>query len=154
MSNQKPRVAVSACLMGENCTYKASNHRIDCIDELESVCDIVRICPESQGGLTCPRNPAEIQGNHVRMLDGTDVTEQFMRGALLAQQDAIKAGCTYALLKEKSPSCGFGRIYDGTFTDTLVSGNGYGAQALHNVGIIIYGDTHVRELLDVLEQLH
>ena len=144
-------VAVSACLMGENCTYKATNNLLDCADELEQICNVVRICPESQGGLTCPRNPAEIQGDRVCMNDGTDVTDAFKRGADQACKDALAAGCTYALLKEKSPSCGFGRVYDGTFSKTLIEGNGYGAEALHKAGITIYGDTRACELIEILQ---
>ena len=145
-------VAVSACLMGENCTYKATNNIISCADELERLCHVVRICPESQGGLTCPRNPAEIQGKKVCMCDGTDVTHEFIEGAQKACSDAVEAGCTYALLKEKSPSCGYGRIYDGTFSKTLIKGNGLGAQALHDAGITIFGETQVDELLHILRQ--
>lgn len=143
-----PALAISACLTGENCTYKAGNHKLDCLDELRKRYRLVLVCPETQGGLPAPRPPAEIRGEKVFLQTGEDASAQFAAGAQAAADIAREAGCKVALLKEKSPSCGFGRIYDGTFSGALVRGDGWGAAALAREGIRIVGDGSVRELLD------
>ena len=143
-----PALAVSACLCGVDCTYKAGNHTLACLDELRKRYRLVLVCPETQGGLQAPRPPAEICGERVRLKTGEDVSAQFALGARRAVQTALEHGCEAALLKEKSPSCGFGRVYDGTISGTLVEGSGWGAAALARAGVRVVGDSHVRDLLD------
>lgn len=143
-----PPLAISACLAGENCTYKAGNHRLDCLDELRKRYRLVLVCPETQGCLGAPRPPAEIRDGKVYLQTGEDVSDQFALGASRAASMAVMHGCKTALLKEKSPSCGFGRVYDGTFSGVLVDGDGWGAARLAQAGVRIVGDTHARELLD------
>ena len=152
-----PKIAVSACLLGECCTYKATHNKIDCLEELKHYASFVPVCPETQGGLEAPRLPAEIQphkeGESVKVLlkDGTDVTYEFVRGAEEARDNAVSEGCEYALLKERSPSCGFGSIYDGSFTGVTIVGNGLGADFIHKAGIPIYGESRVDELIQKLK---
>ena len=77
----KPKLAISACLMGEPCTYRGGHHRLDCLAQLEAAFDLVPLCPETAGGLPVPRDPAEISGGRVMSCAGEDVTDAFVRGA-------------------------------------------------------------------------
>ena len=99
------------------------------------------------GGLCTPRDPAERQGNRICTADGTDVTTQFIRGAELTVRIAIEYKCEQALLKGKSPSCGYKRIYDGSFTRTLTDGHGCTVEALLAKNIRIYTEHDIDLLL-------
>ena len=142
MTEQK-KVLVSACLLGVNCKYSGdSNYNQKEMDSLkEQGWEPVPVCPEVMGGLPTPRVPAEIRGEQVVTADGRDVTKEFVRGAELALQTAKENGCCLAILKERSPSCGCGRIYDGSFSKTVVSGDGITARLLKKSGIQILGET-------------
>ena len=142
MTEQK-KVLVSACLLGVNCKYSGdSNYNQKVMDSLkEQGWEPVPACPEVMGGLPTPRVPAEIRGEQVVTADGRDVTKEFVRGAELALQTAKENGCCLAILKERSPSCGCGRIYDGSFSKTVVSGDGITARLLKKSGIQIFGET-------------
>ena len=94
-----------------------------------------------------PRVPAERQGNRVVTRDGDDVTEAFVRGTAEVLRLADLYHCRAALLKERSPSCGSGQIYDGTFTKTLTLGDGLTAQMLKKHGITVYGESQIEELI-------
>jgi uncharacterized protein YbbK (DUF523 family) len=95
----------------------------------------IPLCPEQLGGLPTPREASEIQGELVVTKKGIDVTSQFMRGADIVLEIARFFNCTEAILKSLSPSCGVGRIYDGTFSKTAVSGDGVTARLLKKNGI-------------------
>lgn len=84
---------------------------------------------------------------------GEDVTAQFLAGATAALTDARERGCRYALLKERSPSCGFGRIYDGTFSGATTSGDGVAARMMADAGIEVYGESRTEELIARLRSL-
>ena len=145
-----PAIAVSACLAGECCTYKASNNLIERYDELAALCLPVLVCPEVLGGLPTPRDPSEIQGNKVVSCRGTDVTCEYERGAAEALRLAQEAGCAFALLKENSPSCGCGHVYDGTFSHTLVEGDGITARAFKREGIATFGESQIDALIEAI----
>lgn len=134
---KKEKILVSSCLLGLNCKYNGGNNHSKEIDEFLKDYDVIPICPEIMGGLPTPRVGAEISGDKVITKDGRDVTKQFKKGAeetlFLAQKYNVKL----ALLKLRSPSCGVEKIYDGTFTNTLIDGNGITAQLLKNNGIKI-----------------
>jgi len=133
--------------MGENCKYSGGNNYCSAIEALQAYYELIPVCPERDGGLPIPRPPAERQGCHVVNREGMDVTAQYMRGAEIALDTAQLRGCTKALLKERSPSCGCGMIYDGTFTGTLVSGDGITAAKLKDAGITVYGENAISDLL-------
>lgn len=135
-------VLVSACLLGENCKYNGGNNYVEGLTEdlLGQGISVVAVCPEQEGGLPTPRVPAERVGDKVINKDGEDVTEQFLAGAAAALELAKKHRCKAAVLKSNSPSCGCGRIYDGTFTGTLVKGDGVTAQLLRRNGIVVYNE--------------
>ena len=143
----KPNLLISECLCGVCCRYDGDHNRIECLEELKNVYNLVPVCPEVLGGLLTPRPPAERVGNRVLTRDGIDVTEQFKRGAALAIVPAVDNNCRCALLKAKSPSCGYGELYDGTFTRTLVKGVGVTSELLLQHDIQIYTEKNVEALI-------
>ena len=143
----KPNLLISECLCGVCCRYDGDHNRIECLEELKNVYNLVPVCPEVLGGLLTPRPPAERIGNRVLTRAGIDVTEQFKRGAALALAIAIEKNCRCALLKAKSPSCGYGELYDGTFTRTLVNGVGVTSELLLQHDIQIYTEKNVSALI-------
>lgn len=131
--------AVSACLMGINCKYNGGNNLNPAVTEFLKDKKYITICPETTGGLSCPRAASEIikDSYPVKVIteEGTDVTENFERGAAEESERMKKAGCNHAILKSKSPSCGVGMVYDGTFTGKLTYGNGITAELFLKNGI-------------------
>ena len=134
---------VSACLLGENCKYSGGNNALppELLAALEARYRLVPVCPERDGGLPTPRLPSERRGDLVVNRAGEDVTEAFRRGAAIALETARREGCRLALLKERSPSCGSGKIYDGSFSGTLIPGNGVAAALLKENGIAVFGES-------------
>ena len=139
----KEPLLVSACLLGENCKYSGGNNALppELLAALEARYRLVPVCPERDGGLPTPRLPSERKGKRVLNRAGEDVTEAFRRGAQLALETARREGCRLALLKERSPSCGSGKIYDGSFSGTLIPGNGVAAALLKENGIAVFGES-------------
>ena len=129
---------VSACLAGLHCRYDGrTNHKPE-VAELVASGLAVPVCPEELGGLPTPRDPSERRGDAVVSCAGRDVTAEFAAGAEAALYIAEEYGCSAAILKARSPSCGCGRIYDGTFTRTLVEGNGLFAELLLKKGFEVF----------------
>lgn len=142
------KILVSACLLGAACRYDGRSRPIPGIAELAKQHELIPVCPEQLGGLPTPRTPSERQGKRVIMADGTDVTAQYRQGAEEALRLYRLLGCEAAVLKERSPSCGKGRIYDGTFTGILTDGWGVAAELLRQNGIPVYGESELEELLE------
>jgi len=138
------KILVSACLMGESCRYDGKSNCIGLQDKYPHL-TFVKVCPEVMGGLPVPRSGAEISKNQVITLGGDDVTKEFAKGAQKALEVALKNKCTVAILKAKSPSCGSGQIYDGTFTGTLIAGDGVSATLLKANGIKIFSEKNLEE---------
>ncbi|HSN58423.1 MAG TPA: DUF523 domain-containing protein [Clostridiaceae bacterium] len=140
-------ILVSACLCGTNCKYSGGNNLSGEVLRLLAEGKAIPVCPEQLGGLTTPRPTAEISGGtgadvlegsaKVLTSSGADVTDNFTRGAREVLSIAKAAGAKEAILKAKSPSCGCGRIYDGTFSGKLVEGNGVTAELLIRNGIMV-----------------
>ncbi len=128
-------IIVSRCLVGENCKYNGGNNYNEKVCEFLKDKEYITICPECDGGLPVPRIPSEISGDKVISQNGKDVTEYFVKGAEIALDIAIKKGADLAILKQSSPSCGSGSIYDGTFTGNKISGDGITAALLKKNGI-------------------
>ena len=129
-------VLVSACLAGESCRYDGKSRPVGAVVEMVRRGEAVSVCPEVLGGLSTPRVPSERCGDgRVVNARGQDVSEAFERGAREAMRICEEHGCAEAILKAKSPSCGCGRIYDGSFTGRLVEGNGVFAELLLARGI-------------------
>lgn len=143
----KEKLLISACLLGRCCKYNGGHNLHPLAERLGEKYELVAICPESLGGLPIPREPSERVGDRVLSKSGLDVTAAFRRGAERAVELAKKTGAKKAVLKERSPSCGFGKIYDGSFTGTVIPGNGVAAQALAAEGVAIWGESRIEELL-------
>src|ERR1041385_325997 len=113
------RILVSACLAGRACAYDGSARPDEAIMRLVREGRAVLVCPEEEGGLGTPRPAAEIQPDgRVLTTEGVDVTAEYRRGATIAVERASENGCAAAVLKARSPACGCGAVYDGTFTRT------------------------------------
>ena len=141
------RFLISACLLGVSCRYDGASKPHPLVAALARRHELVPVCPEQLGGLPTPRPPAERQGDAVRTRAGADVTEAYRRGAEEALRLCRTLGCRAAVLKERSPSCGCGEIYDGTFTGTRVPGDGVTAELLKADGISVYGESELQRLL-------
>ena len=139
-------ILISACLLGVNCKYNAKNNVISGLEELLSKHTLIPVCPEQLGGLSTPRTPAEISGEKVITKDLVDVTKEYENGAQEALRLAKLYDCKYAILKERSPSCGTGKVYDGTFSKTLVDGDGITAKLLKDNGIIVVGESDLSKI--------
>lgn len=145
-------ILVSACLIGRNCKWDGGNNRngkiLDFMKEMEGKAVFHQICPEQMGGLSTPRPASEICALNGRVIntEGADVTKGFEKGAALALQAAKEHGCTLAILKERSPSCGSHGVYDGTFSKTLTDGMGKAARLLSQNGIRVIGESEIDEI--------
>ena len=140
-------VLVSRCLTGEPCRYDGASCPFPGIDMLAGRFRLVPVCPECDGGLPVPRPAGERRGDRVVTKDGDDLTAFYQRGAVIALQRAKESGATLALLKSRSPSCGVGRIHDGTFSGGMTDGDGVTAQLLKENGIKVYTENDLAQLL-------
>jgi len=140
-------ILVSACLAGVNCKYNGKNNLNPDILKLVEEGRAILVCPEQLGGLATPRNPSEIVNNKVIMNDGTDVTNQYMKGANETLRLAKLYKINKAILKAKSPSCGNKKIYDGTFTGNLIEGYGVTAKLLLQNGITVINEEEFSDIL-------
>lgn len=140
------KVLVSACLLGENCKYSGGNNYNKEVAALKKRYELISVCPEQLGGLPTPRVPCEIAAGRVVNQDGADKTEAFVLGARRSLELAQKHNCTLAVLKENSPSCGSGTIYDGSFTGKLITGNGITAALFVEKGIKVVGESQVNKI--------
>ena len=141
------KILVSACLLGVKCRYDAQSREYPALETLRERFELIPFCPEAAGGLPTPRTPAEITANGVFTRDGRDVTNEYRLGAQKALALAKKEGITLAVLKSLSPSCGKDRIYDGTFSRTVVAGQGIAAQLLLENGIEVFSEEEIPLLL-------
>ena len=130
-------------MAGINCNYKNESRPCQKIIELVKQGKAIPVCPERLGGLTTPRFPAEQRGNKVFTKGEKDVTIQFKRGAKEALKIAKLANCNEAILKSKSPSCGSGKIYDGTFSGKLIDGDGICAKIFKENNIKVFTEEEI-----------
>ncbi|MCR4676591.1 MAG: 2-thiouracil desulfurase family protein [Sphaerochaetaceae bacterium] len=133
MKNNERTVAVSSCLLGENCKYNGGNNRNTTVQEMVEDCRVISVCPEMLGGLPCPRVPAEIRDGRVVTGNGEDVDSFFRIGAEKALEAVKEADLV--ILQPRSPSCGLYQVYDGSFSGSLVPGSGVFASLLRKNGI-------------------
>lgn len=140
------KLLVSACLLGVACRFDGAARPNAAVMALAQEHELIPICPECYGGLPIPRLPSERREGGVWAEDGRDVTAQYRRGAEAALRLARLLGAEAAILKERSPSCGHGMIYDGSFTRRLVPGNGVTAELLQAHGIPVLGESQLDQL--------
>lgn len=146
-TKKKEPLIISACLMGIGCRYDGESRGREEISRLAEKYTLIPVCPEIYGGLPTPRTPSEIVGARVLTRDGRDVTAEYERGAAATLRIAVLTGAKKALLKERSPSCGTGSVYDGTFTGTLRPGDGVAAALLRRAGLSLFGEGDIPSLL-------
>ena len=144
---EKDKIGISACLLGVNCKYNGGNNLVEDLKKLEDKYEFIPICPEVMGGLPTPRVPSEVIGDKVINQNGIDVTNEYNKGAMDSLNLLIKNNCKIAILKAKSPSCGMGEIYDGSFTHTLIKNDGVTVKLFKEHGIKIYNEFNFKDLL-------
>ena len=141
-------ILVSACLLGTPCRYDGSGKADARLLKLGAKRQLIPVCPELLGGLPTPRPPAERVGARILDKSGADVTDAYLRGAQETLRLARLLGCKTAILKARSPSCGHGRIYDGSFSGTLIPGSGVTAELLAKNGIRVFTEDELPDQID------
>lgn len=114
---------------------------------------LVPICPEVFGGLPIPRPDSQIVGNKVQTCSGKDVTFEYEKGAKEALRLSLENEVAFAIMKQDSPSCGSKYIYDGTFTDTKIKGQGLAVEYLRNAGVVVFGEEDIQKAEEYLNSL-
>ena len=136
--------------MGKKCKYNGGDNYDPFLESLLKDDEVILICPETEGGLPVPRNPVELNGNKALDREGNDYTSFFSKGVEIVVEKAEKEQPDAFILQPRSPTCGYGFIYDGTFSKTLIKGNGLLVQKLldkgykinvHNLRIRVHGQT-------------
>lgn len=143
-NDSKKTLLVSACLLGEPTKYDGGSNPTPEVMRLGERYELVSVCPEVLGGLPTPRTPSERVDGRVFMRDGREVSENFRVGAERAYDIFCKRGCVAAILKARSPSCGKGRVYDGSFSGRLTDGDGVFAELLLNRGVSVFTEEDVK----------
>ncbi|WP_072372176.1 purine-nucleoside phosphorylase [Thermophilibacter mediterraneus] len=138
------RVAISSCLLGAPVRYDGGSKPISEVIELAQKVEVVRVCPETASGLPVPRPPAEQREGRVYLSDGRDVTREFDLGARRCLDALGRSPVSLAVLKAKSPSCGVGLVYDGTYSGRLVPGRGVFAARLEEEGVCVVTEDTVK----------
>ena len=135
------KILVSACLLGAPCRYDGRAKANAAVLALGAEHELIPVCPEVLGGLPTPRPPAERQPDgRIVNRAGQDVTAEYGAGAAAAVELARREGCAAAVLKARSPSCGRGLIYDGSFSGTLIPGDGAAARQLLAAGLTVLNE--------------
>lgn len=150
-------VLVSRCLLGYKCRYDGLDNKIPYLKEIKEKypkINFISICPEVDGGLEIPRKACEIRYNRAITIDLEDKTLEFKKGAKFAKDLALKNKVKFAILKEKSPSCGKDLVYDGTFSHILVKGDGFTCKELKKCGIIIFSEREIDKFLSFVLKNH
>lgn len=136
------KIAVSACLLGINYKYNGGNNYSEKLEKLLEKHEVIPICPEVLGGLPIPRDPSEIVNGEVLTDKGKSVDKEFRNGAKKALEIVKESGAELVVLQSRSPSCGLGKIYDGSFTGGLVEGDGVFVKLLKDEGIKVVDVGH------------
>lgn len=129
------KVVVSACLIGRNCKYNGGNNYNEKLVEMLKDREVIEVCPEVAAGMPIPRPAVEIRKGRVVRSDGTDWDEDYRRGIDVVMKQLEGEDIECAVLQSRSPTCGVKQIYDGSFSKTLIDGQGLLAEALAKAGI-------------------
>lgn len=143
----KPKLFISACLIGQNTRYDGKNKKLNNLEQLKEQYELIAFCPEVEGGLTTPRLPCEIVGNRVINVKNEDKTSEYTLGVKKALDLILSKRIKKALLKDKSPACGVYYIYDGSFNGKLIKGQGITTKAFLKNGVKVYNEEEILELL-------
>lgn len=138
---------VSACLLGISCRFDGKSKPVKEVIALKDKYSLIPVCPEIMGGLPTPRIPCEIKNGRAINKNGEDKTAEYCRGSEEVLRMARLFGCDTAVLKARSPSCGNGQIYDGSFSGGLTAGDGICAKLLKANGIRVLNETQISEII-------
>ena len=153
------KILISACLLGKNCRHDGGHSHISDLDETDI--NWIPVCPEETGGLGTPRPAAEMQEDAEKIIkgkgsiiniNGQDVTQNFIKGAEESLEMGLLNGVEFTILKSRSPSCGMGQIYDGTFTGTLKQGDGIFAHLCMKAGIACISSDETNQIKKTLSK--
>lgn len=142
------KIGISACLLGDNVRYDGSNKYNKQIAKLLENHEIIKICPELASGFPIPRQAMEISNSKVYTKDGKDLTEELLKGSIKCFEQ-IK-DCDFLILKTKSVSCGYQKVYDGTFTNTLIDGNGIFTDLCLKNNILVFSENEIEKIKEKL----
>ncbi|MBC8310771.1 MAG: DUF523 domain-containing protein [Candidatus Marinimicrobia bacterium] len=146
----KQSIIISACLLGRECRYNGGHSKISKLESLDV--DFIPVCPEEAGKLGTPRPPAELITSTKDIIEGSgkiitengdDVTQQFLDGSKKELSKLKSSNAQIAVLKSRSPSCGYGQVYDGTFTGKLCKGNGIFSQMCEDEGVTVISSDRI-----------
>jgi uncharacterized protein YbbK (DUF523 family) len=146
----KQSIIISACLLGRECRYNGGHSKISELDNLDV--NFISVCPEEAGKLGTPRATAELTSSakavvsgqgKVLTINGVDVTSQFLEGSKTELSKLKSSSAQIAILKSRSPSCGYGQVYDGSFTGNLRKGNGIFSQMCEDEGIKVISSDNI-----------
>jgi uncharacterized protein YbbK (DUF523 family) len=141
-------ILVSACLLGVPCRYDGKSKPCESVIKLKEKHRLIPVCPEVAGTLPTPRPPCEIVGDKVKNSRGEDKTREYTLGAKRALKLYKKFNCSLCILKEKSPSCSVKKIYDGSFSKTLIDGKGITGRLFLENNIKVLGESEIEEILN------
>ncbi|MFA6624303.1 MAG: DUF523 domain-containing protein [Bacilli bacterium] len=151
MQNNKEKILISACLLGQKVRYDGESKPVRGIMELAKFYDLIPMCPELSGGLKIPRAPSEIIGDKVMSKNGRDVTDNYNAGAYWASSICRLYNVKLAVLKQRSPSCGSKVIHDGSFTDKVIPGKGITVRKLEKMGVKVIDEDEALALIEELK---
>ena len=144
------KIGISSCLIGNKVRYDGKDKKNKELMKLLEGQDLIPICPEIEAGFSVPREPIEMKDGHIIKEDLTDLTEELRKGSLHCLRQI--EGCDFLILKSKSPSCGMGKIYDGSFTGKLIDGNGLFTSSAKEKGYRIFTEDQLEEIKGVLKE--
>lgn len=148
-------ILISRCLLGFPCRYDGKPFKKDSLFELintyKHVHNFIAACPEVEAGLPIPRTPCEIVNDKVLNRDGEDLTSFFYKGAKIACNKVIANNIKFAILKSNSPSCGVDKVYDGTFSNNIVSGVGITTRELMKLGVFVVTENELEIINEILQ---
>ena len=151
----KKKVLISACLLGKNCRFNGGHSHIPELEDMDV--EWIPICPEEAGNLGTPRPAAEMQGSAESILKGDgsvdDNNDFYIQGAEKSLEKGITSDVEFAILKSRSPSCGIGEIYDGTFTHSLMEGDGIFTHLCKKSGITCVSSDDPNQIKMTLKKL-
>ena len=138
------KIGVSACLLGHNVRYDGTNKMNNELIKLIEGNEIIPVCPEVLAGLSTPRTPFELVNNRAITIDNKDITDKLLSGSNIALEKVLD--CDFVILKSKSPSCGYKKIYDGSFSSKLIEGNGIFTNLLISNKIKVFSEEDFDEI--------
>ena len=149
------KILISACLLGDKVRYDGGSQFLfnENLQRWHQQGRLVSICPEVSGGLSIPRDPAEIQHHSQQIITvkEVNVTAQFLLGAESALKLCQHHNIRYAIMKESSPSCGSTKVYDGSFSGSKIAGEGITSALLRKHGIAVYSEETIAELVKIID---